>query len=199
MSGAVRASIRTKPRLGIMKFASCDGCQLTILDLEDHLLDLLERFDLVEFAEASSYRSSGPFDVVLVEGSISTPEQAEEIVRIRRETPLLVTIGACATAGGIQALRNWGDHDAYRSAVYAHPEYVESLATSTPIAAASIVAKVYRDRLMREAVASEAYQRLMQITLGVSFAGSPEDLAAWQEAETRKWGEIVRIAGMKEP
>jgi coenzyme F420-reducing hydrogenase gamma subunit len=117
-----------------MKFASCDGCQLTILDLEDHLLDLLERFDLVEFAEASSYRSSGPFDVVLVEGSISTPEQAEEIVRIRRETPLLVTIGACATAGGIQALRNWADHDAYRAAVYAHPEYVESLATSTPIA-----------------------------------------------------------------
>lgn len=135
MTGAVRASIPTKPRLGIMKFASCDGCQLTILDLEDHLLDLLERFDLVEFAEASSYRSSGPFDVVLVEGSISTPEQAEEIVRIRRETPLLVTIGACATAGGIQALRNWADHDAYRSAVYAHPEYVESLATSTPIAA----------------------------------------------------------------
>ena len=55
------------------------------------------------------------------------------------------------------------------------------------------------NRLMREAVASEAYQRLMRITLGVPFAGSPEDLAAWQEAETRKWGEIVRIAGMKEP
>jgi len=64
---------------------------------------------------------------------VSTPEQAEEIVRIRRETPLLVTIGACATAGGIQALRNWADHDAYRAAVYAHPEYVESLATATPI------------------------------------------------------------------
>ena len=103
-----------RPRLGIMKFASCDGCQLTLLDLEDELLDLLERFDLVEFAEASSYRSSGPFDVVLVEGSISTPDQIEEIIRIRRETPLLVTIGACATAGGIQALRNWADHDAYR-------------------------------------------------------------------------------------
>ena len=128
MTGAARASIPSKPRLGIMKFASCDGCQLTILDLEDHLLDLLERFDLVEFAEASSYRSSGPFDVVLVEGSVSTPEQAEEILRIRRETPLLVTIGACASAGGIQALRNWADHDAYRAAVYAHPEYVESLA-----------------------------------------------------------------------
>jgi len=130
---AMRPFSRSRPRLGIMKFASCDGCQLTILDLEDHLLDLLERFDLVEFAEASSHRSSGPFDVVLVEGSVSTPDQAEEIIRIRRETALLVTIGACATAGGIQALRNWADHDAYRAAVYAHPQYVESLATSTPI------------------------------------------------------------------
>jgi len=126
-------AVAARPRVGVVKFASCDGCQLTILDLEDQLLDLLVRFDLVEFAEASSYRSSGPFDIVLVEGSISTAEQAEEIVRIRRETPLLVTIGACATAGGIQALRNWADHDAYRAAVYAHPEYVESLATSTPI------------------------------------------------------------------
>jgi len=116
-----------------MKFASCDGCQLTLLDLEDHLLDVLGRFDLVEFAEASDYRSAGPYDIVLVEGSISTPEQAEEIVRIRRETPLLVTIGACATAGGVQALRNWGDHDAYRAAVYAKPEYIESLATATPV------------------------------------------------------------------
>jgi coenzyme F420-reducing hydrogenase gamma subunit len=133
MPAAMRAFGRSRPRLGIMKFASCDGCQLTILDLEDQLLDLLERFDLVEFAEASSHRSSGPFDVVFVEGSISTPDQAEEIIRIRRETSLLVTIGACATAGGIQALRNWADHDAYRAAVYAQPEYVESLATSTPI------------------------------------------------------------------
>jgi coenzyme F420-reducing hydrogenase gamma subunit len=116
-----------------MKMASCDGCQLTLLDLEDHLLDVLGRFDLVEFAEASDHRSSGPYDIVLVEGSVSTPEQAEEIVRIRRETPLLVTIGACATAGGIQALRNWADHDAYRAAVYPHPEYVESLATASPI------------------------------------------------------------------
>jgi coenzyme F420-reducing hydrogenase gamma subunit len=116
-----------------MKFASCDGCQLTLLDLENELLDLVTTFDIVEFAEASSHRSSGPFDLVLVEGSISTPEQVEEIVRIRRETQLLVTIGACATAGGIQALRNWRDHEAMHRAVYALPEYVESLATSTPI------------------------------------------------------------------
>jgi coenzyme F420-reducing hydrogenase gamma subunit len=123
-----------RPRVGVVKLASCDGCQLTLLDLEDQLLDIVERFELVEFAEATSHRSSGPFDILLVEGSISTPEQAEEIVRLRNAARLLVTIGACATAGGIQALRNWGDHDAIRASIYAQPEYVGSLATSTPVA-----------------------------------------------------------------
>lgn len=128
-----RAGVSQRPRLGIVKMASCDGCQLTLLDLEDQLLDIVARFEIVEFAEASSHRSSGPFDILLVEGSVSTPEQAEEIVRLRRKTPLLVTIGACATAGGIQALRNWADHDAWRADVYPQPEYVDSLATATPI------------------------------------------------------------------
>jgi len=122
-----------RPRVGVVKFASCDGCQLTLLDLEDELLAVTEKFEIVEFAEATSNRSAGPFDVLFVEGSISTPEQAEEIVHLREASTLLVTIGACATAGGIQALRNLGDHDAFRAAVYPHPEYVSSLATSLPV------------------------------------------------------------------
>lgn len=122
-----------RPRLGVVKFASCDGCQLTLLDLEEQLLAVTEAFEIVEFAEASSHRSSGPFDILLVEGSISTPEQAREIVRLRRESTMLVTIGACATAGGIQALRNLADHDAFAGAVYPRPELVAALPTSTPI------------------------------------------------------------------
>jgi sulfhydrogenase subunit delta len=120
-------------RVGVAKFASCDGCQLTLLDLEDELLPLLERFEIVEFPEASSVRSAGPYDVLLVEGAISSPDQAREIVELRRQARTLVTIGACATAGGIQALRNWRDHDTMQAAVYPHPEWVESLATATPI------------------------------------------------------------------
>lgn len=129
------ATVAARPRLrvGIVKMASCDGCQLTLLDLEDELLALGDRFDILEFPEASSLRSSGPFDVLLVEGSISTPDQAAEIVELRAKTRTLVTIGACASYGGIQALRNWSDHDVFRAAVYAHPEYVESLATATPV------------------------------------------------------------------
>ena len=128
-----KAAAPVRLRVGVVKFASCDGCQLSLLDLEDELLAIAERFDIVEFPEASSSRSSGPFDVLLVEGSISTPDQANEIVELRKQTKLLVTIGACASYGGIQALRNWGDHEAIRAAVYAHPEYVESLATATPV------------------------------------------------------------------
>ncbi len=129
------ATIAARPRLrvGIVKMASCDGCQLTLLDLEDELLAIASRFEIVEFPEASSVRSAGPYDVLLVEGSISTPDQAAEIVELRRKAKLLVTIGACASYGGIQALRNWSDHDVFRSVVYAHPEYIESLATATPL------------------------------------------------------------------
>ena len=131
---AGRRQTRQRPRVGVVKFASCDGCQLTILDLEDELLDIAERFEIVEFAEATSRRSSGPFDVLLVEGSISTPEQAVEIARLRDVTKVLVTIGACATAGGIQALRTAAEHEAFRTAVYPVPSFVDSLATASPVA-----------------------------------------------------------------
>jgi coenzyme F420-reducing hydrogenase gamma subunit len=132
---AARASAAaTRPRVGVVKFASCDGCQLTILDLEDELLALTDRFEFVEFAEATSRRSSGPFDVLFVEGSISSPEQAVEITRLRAVTKTLVTIGACATAGGIQALRTAAEHEAFRAAVYPAPAFVASLAVASPIA-----------------------------------------------------------------
>ena len=122
-----------RPRVGVVKFASCDGCQLQLLDLEDELLAVCEQFDIIEFAEATSARSEGPFDILFVEGSVSAPEHLPRIKALRAQTKFLVAIGACATSGGIQALRNWGDHEAFRSAVYAHPEFVASLATSTPI------------------------------------------------------------------
>ena len=124
-----------RPRLGVFKLASCDGCQLTLLDCEDELLVVAGAVDIVHFPEASSkLAADGPFDVVLVEGSVSTPEQLEEIRHIRACTTQLVSIGACATSGGIQALRNFADHEEFVHIVYARPEYIRSLATSTPVA-----------------------------------------------------------------
>lgn len=124
----------SKPRLAVFKFASCDGCQLSLLDCEDELLAVAGSIEIVHFAEASSRLEPGPYDIALVEGSITTPGDAERIKRIRAESRFLMTIGACATAGGIQALRNWGNHEDFLSQVYPHPEYIQSLATSTAIA-----------------------------------------------------------------
>jgi sulfhydrogenase subunit delta len=133
MATAARRAAGRRPRVGVTKLASCDGCQLTILDLEDELLAITEKFDIVEFPEATSRRSAGPYDVLLVEGSVSTEEQREELLRLRSEATTLVTIGACATAGGIQAIRNWSDHGPWAATVYPQPGLVESLATATPI------------------------------------------------------------------
>jgi coenzyme F420-reducing hydrogenase gamma subunit len=124
----------SKPRLGVFKLASCDGCQLTLLGLEDELLSIAGAVDIVHFPEASSDQNEhGPFDLTLVEGSISTPEQLSEIQQIRANSKFLVTIGACATWGGVQALRNFADHEEYLRVVYATPEYISTLATSTPV------------------------------------------------------------------
>lgn len=121
------------PSLAVWKFASCDGCQLTLLDCEDELLTLVERVRIAHFLEATSGTVAGPYDVSLVEGSVTTPADVKRIRRVREQSRVLVAIGACATAGGIQALRNFADVAEFASVVYAKPEYVQTLATSTPI------------------------------------------------------------------
>ena len=123
-----------KPRLAVWKFSSCDGCQLTLLDCEDELLDIAEAVDIAYFLEATRTMRAGPYDVSLVEGSISTAEEAERIQQIRRDSKLLITIGACATAGGIQALRNSQEHASLKAVVYPSPQFIDALATSTAIA-----------------------------------------------------------------
>lgn len=122
-----------KPKLAVWKFSSCDGCQLSLLDCEDELLAVAGAVDIAYFLEATRARLRGPYDLSLVEGSITTPEEAERIRKVRSQSRFLVTIGACATSGGIQALRNFADVDAFARAVYAHPEYLDTLATATAI------------------------------------------------------------------
>jgi len=125
---------RRKPKLAVWKFASCDGCQLSLLDCEDELLAVTDQVEIAYFLEASRATVKGPYDLSLVEGSITTPHDAERIQRVRQVSKFLVTIGACATAGGIQALRNFKEVKEFISIVYARPEYIETLAHSTPIA-----------------------------------------------------------------
>ncbi len=122
-----------RPKLAVWKFASCDGCQLSVLDLEDDLLALAGAVEIANFREASSAVVDGPYDLSLVEGSVTTEEDARRIREVRAESRILVTIGACATSGGIQALRNFADVKEFARVVYARPEYVRTLATSTAI------------------------------------------------------------------
>ncbi len=122
-----------KPKLAVWKFASCDGCQLTVLDCEDELLPIAEKLEVAYFREATETEIEGPYDLSLVEGSITTEHDKERIQKIRAASKYLVTIGACATAGGIQALKNFKDVKEYLSIVYASPEYIDTLDKSTPI------------------------------------------------------------------
>jgi len=122
-----------RPKLAVFKFSSCDGCQLSLLNLEDELLSLAGEVEIAYFLEARSQISPGPYDVALVEGSITTAEDEKRIQEVRKESKYLITIGACATAGGIQALRNWQDVTEFTRAVYATPAYIHTLAQSTPI------------------------------------------------------------------
>jgi coenzyme F420-reducing hydrogenase gamma subunit len=127
------AKMPARPRLAVFKFASCDGCQLSLLDCEDELLAIAEVVQVANFLEASREVLKGPYDLVLVEGSITTPHDAERVHQIRRGARVLVTIGACATAGGIQALRNFGDVAEMARCVYPSPRWLETLNKSTPI------------------------------------------------------------------
>ncbi len=123
----------TKPRLGVFKFASCDGCQLSLLDAEEELLAVAGAVEIAYFPEASRRMLAGPYDLGLVEGSITTHHDSERIHRVRRQCRKLITIGACATSGGIQALRNWQDVGEMARVVYARPSYISTLKMSTPI------------------------------------------------------------------
>lgn len=126
-------SPKRKPKLAVWKFASCDGCQLSLLDLEDELLAMAGELEIAYFVEATRTMVRGPYDLSVVEGSITTPHDAAMIQRVRRASRFLLAIGACATAGGIQALRNFKDVQAFVAAVYARPEYIDTLAQSSPI------------------------------------------------------------------
>ena len=123
-----------RPRLAVWKFASCDGCQLTLLDCEDDLLTVAGEVEIAYFLEAGLADVEGPYDLSLVEGSITTPGDVARIRQVRDASRTLVTIGACATSGGIQALRNFADVQEYLAIVYAQPQFIETLGTSTAIA-----------------------------------------------------------------
>jgi len=124
----------TKPSIAVFKFSSCDGCQLSLLNMEDELLEIAGAVEIAFFLEASRATRPGPYDIALVEGSVTTPHEIERLKEIRGQAKTLIALGTCATSGGIQALRNFADANEYAKVVYAHPEYLHYLQTATSIA-----------------------------------------------------------------
>ncbi|MBN1666421.1 MAG: hypothetical protein JW862_05015 [Anaerolineales bacterium] len=122
-----------RPTVAVFKFSSCDGCQLQLLNMEDELLDLAQAIDIAYFLEASSETRPGPYDIAIVEGSVTTPHEVKRIRDIRRQARFVIALGTCATAGGIQALRNAADSGQMAEVVYPHPEYLDYLAQATPL------------------------------------------------------------------
>ena len=125
--------MNAKPRLGAFKFSSCDGCQLSLLDCEDELLAVAGAIDIAYFPEATRADDEGHYDIALVEGSVTTLHEAKVIHSIRERSTRLITIGACATSDGIQALKNGADVASFINAVYANPDFISTLDSATPI------------------------------------------------------------------
>ena len=181
-----------KPRIAVVKFASCDGCQLTLLDCEDELLALADRVHFAHFAEASSDLQPGPYDLTIVEGSISTPEDKHRIVKLRSLSKKLITIGACATSGGVQALRNFARHDDFMKAVYASPEMIDSLERSTPIAE-----HVQVDFELRGCPVDK--QQLIEVVLAFAHGRQPKTSTECVCQPCKRRGTVCVVVSQKKP
>jgi coenzyme F420-reducing hydrogenase gamma subunit len=94
-----------KPKVAFFDFASCEGCQLQIVNLEEKILDLVDIVQVVSFREAMKERSD-EYDIAFVEGSIMRPLDEARLKDIRRNAKVLVALGACACSGGVNKLRN---------------------------------------------------------------------------------------------
>jgi len=181
-----------KPRLAVFKFASCDGCQLSLLDCEDELLAVAELVDIVNFPEATRRMLPGPYDIALVEGSVTTVHDEERIKQVREASGKLVTIGACATAGGIQSLRNFSAVADFSRIVYPQPEYIDTLETSTAIAS-----HVKVDYELRGCPINKL--QLLEVVLALAADRKPQILQESVCMECKARGNVCVLVAQGEP
>jgi sulfhydrogenase subunit delta len=128
----------SKPRIAVFDFACCEGCQLQIVNLEEEILDLLGGADVVEWREAMSEQSD-EYDIAIIEGSITRPEDEARIKEIRSRAGVLIALGACATIGGINKLKNNFDLDEVKTCVYGADAKKPHLATAMTKAVDEVV------------------------------------------------------------
>lgn len=128
----------SKLRVAIFDFACCEGCQLQIVNFEEEILDLIGGVDVVEWREAMSEQSH-QYDIAIIEGSITRPEDEERLWIIRSRAKILIALGACAAIGGINKLKNSFSFEDVRECVYGKASEMPHLHTSTVRAIGEVV------------------------------------------------------------
>ncbi len=123
-----------KPKIAFFDFTSCEGCQLNKLNLENELPDILRHVELVEFREAMDDKADY-YDIAFIEGSLSTPSCINRIHDIRRRSNILVALGACATIGGINSMKNLQPIETVRETVYGEEKYRFPTLPAIPVSA----------------------------------------------------------------
>ncbi|MGA2193371.1 MAG: NADH:ubiquinone oxidoreductase, partial [Nitrospirota bacterium] len=106
-----------KPKAAVFAFTSCEGCSLMILNLEDELLGLLDKIELVNFREAMDVKRDD-YDIAIIDGTVTTEHEVEELKAIRDKAKVLIAMGACAVQGGLYYLKNY--HDPEETARYVY-------------------------------------------------------------------------------
>ncbi|MHC5138001.1 MAG: NADH-quinone oxidoreductase subunit B family protein [Planctomycetota bacterium] len=128
----------SKPRVAIFDFACCEGCQLQIVNLEEEILNLIDLVDVVEWREAMSEQSH-EYDIAIIEGSITRPEDAQKLEVIRSRAKILIALGACATIGGVNKMKNNFDLNEVRECVYGKDAQMPHLNTEMTKAVDEVV------------------------------------------------------------
>lgn len=128
----------SKPRVAIFDFACCEGCQLQIVNLEEEIIDLVGAVDVVEWREAMSEQSH-EYDIAIIEGSITRPEDEHRLQIIRSRAKVLIALGACATIGGVNKMKNNFDLNEVKRCVYGKDADMPHLATTTTRAVHEVV------------------------------------------------------------
>ncbi|HYF92493.1 MAG TPA: hypothetical protein VD969_09595 [Symbiobacteriaceae bacterium] len=116
-----------RPKIAVYKFSSCAGCQLQILNIEEHLLDIACAVDIAYFVMARAQKGAGPFDIGFVEGAITSPEEIAKIKQVRKDCRVLVALGTCAAFGGIPTLKNWSPQREMEERVYQDVSVIQSV------------------------------------------------------------------------
>jgi len=176
---------KRKPKLGVVSFTSCQGCQWVILDLDDKFMDILEHYDFAEFPLLKEEKYNGPLDIVFVEGCITKKEQKTALIKIRKRAKFLVAFGTCATYGGVAAIKNFLD------VKYETEDIFDNPATIKQIAATGIASVINVDYFLRGCPPEK--EEIMNVLKDFLAGKKPKQFTKPVCVECRKRGNVCLL------